>query len=380
MASIDANRLMDGGAATQQANVAATTPAPAADAAATTDQKKTIQPVAGTSAAAPANAPPPSPIPNPYPAAAPGTDPGILANAMPAVPTVSSTPTAGATQGYGANKATGTDWMVDAPQTVQGQIKGIIDQNSPLMQQAVSRANEQMNSRGLLNSSIGVGAAQGALYDAAMPIATADANTYANAGRYKADVANSTSQFNANASNTANQFTAQQQNEALQADAKNSLTAQVSNQDAGVKTATQQYDGALKIAMQNADSATKMQLQNVDAFTKQTLAQIEAQYKTQMQTSSSMSSTYQSMIDGITRIMQDKDLDGPGKQQAIANLTTMYNGAMQQQQAITGLNLGSLLDPSAFGGGSAAGSSDVVPGGGSGSAGYYDPNNMPGGQ
>lgn len=68
-------------------------------------------------------------------------------------------------------------------QTMKQQVWDIAAQDSPLMQQARGMAMQQMNERGLINSSIGVGAAQDATYRAAMPIAQADAATYFDAGK-----------------------------------------------------------------------------------------------------------------------------------------------------------------------------------------------------
>lgn len=101
-----------------------------------------------------------------------------------------------------ASQATTTNWNVNPNQTVQGQVKGIIDADSPLMQQASTKAMQQTNARGLLNTSLGVQAGQAALYDAAMPMAQQDAGTYADAARTNAGEANTTSRFNADARNT----------------------------------------------------------------------------------------------------------------------------------------------------------------------------------
>lgn len=68
------------------------------------------------------------------------------------------------------------DYSIDTTkQTVQGQLDNILNQNNPLMQKAAAKGMQYANSRGLLNSSIGAGAAQSALMDYAMPIAQADA-------------------------------------------------------------------------------------------------------------------------------------------------------------------------------------------------------------
>lgn len=119
----------------------------------------------------------------------------------------------------GASNSTATNWNVDAPQTVAGQVTGLIDANSPLMQQAATKAKQSMNSTGLLNSSMAVGAGQNAVIGAALPIAQADASTYANSAQFNADNNTRNSQFNSNqnqnmttqnmnASNTASQFNA----------------------------------------------------------------------------------------------------------------------------------------------------------------------------
>jgi len=109
---------------------------------------------------------------------------------------------------YTGQQATTTDWKVNPNQTVQGQVGGIIAADSPLMQQAATRAAQQSSGRGLLNSSLGVQAGQAALYDAAMPMATQDASTYADSAKTNAGERNTNSRFNADAVNDAGQFNA----------------------------------------------------------------------------------------------------------------------------------------------------------------------------
>ncbi len=80
--------------------------------------------------------------------------------------------------------ATTPKWEVDPKtQTVAGQLESVIAADSPLMQQARSRAQQAMNSRGLMNSSLAQSAADSAMYDTALKIAQPDANTYATAAR-----------------------------------------------------------------------------------------------------------------------------------------------------------------------------------------------------
>ena len=123
---------------------------------------------------------------------------------------------------------------------VQGQVANIIDNNSPLMRRAAAKADMQSNARGMLNSSMAVSASQGAVIDAAMPMAQADAAA--------------TNQFeltNANASNQNAQY-----------NASNRQQAQISNQNA--TNATAQFNNSEKqqVAMADADAANRMGMLN----------------------------------------------------------------------------------------------------------------------
>ena len=60
-------------------------------------------------------------------------------------------------------------------ETTAGQLNSLLGQDNPLMQRARTLALEQMNQRGLVNSSMAVGAAQGAVMDRLTPIAQQDA-------------------------------------------------------------------------------------------------------------------------------------------------------------------------------------------------------------
>lgn len=88
-----------------------------------------------------------------------------------------------------------------AKQTVAGQVDSILASDSPLMQRARTMATQQMAQRGLVNSSMAVGAGQAAMVDRATPIAAQDANTY-----------NQVASDNMAASNQAGMFNAGEQN------------------------------------------------------------------------------------------------------------------------------------------------------------------------
>lgn len=104
--------------------------------------------------------------------------------------------------------------------TVQGQLSGLMSQDNPLMKKAATKGMQYASSRGLLNSSIGAGAAQSAQLDYALPIAQADAATAAKFGQmqYGANLDMQNNLFNTNnemnLQNNASQNTIAQQDNA----------------------------------------------------------------------------------------------------------------------------------------------------------------------
>lgn len=295
-------------------------------------------------------------------------------------------------QGYNATTAAGTNWNVNSNQTVQNQLQGIIAANSPLMQQARTNALQQMNQRGLTNSSMAIGAGQNAVIAQALPIAQQDAQTYSRSGEFNANVANQMAQFNAGQENTARQFgasaanqaslanqaaqnTASQfgasasnqaalanqaaQNTASQFGASAANQAALANQSASNQaaqfsaaasnTASQQYaqslnatvnkmmDQSMQIALANADAETKIQLQNIDATTRKDLAATEAAYKNQMQASASSNEIFQQVTKNISDIMANPDLDAAAKQSAVNTQKTYLQNAMTILSATSGI-------------------------------------------
>lgn len=131
-------------------------------------------------------------------------------------------------------------------QTVAGQLQSVLASDSPLIQQARTRALQSQNANGRLNSTMAAGAADAAMYDAALQIATPDANTYNLAAQTNAATANTfgrdanaftRSQDMANFNVNANNWAAQQE-AARQAARDKALNEQgVSNSDTATKNA-----------------------------------------------------------------------------------------------------------------------------------------------
>lgn len=233
--------------------------------------------------------------------------PGLINSpAAPATPAATVTPTLGtATKQDPAVK-----WEVTPNQTVAGQVKDIIAENSPLMQQAQTRALQQANSRGLLNSSLAVGAGQSALYDAATPMATQDAAMHG-----KAADSNTTAQNAVNANNS-------------------QLETNVSLNNAAATNATNQF---------NASQSNDILKLNMDSESKANLANIEASYQTLMQTSAGASDLYKQMVLNASNIMSSSTMDAAAKQQAIKNQIALLNNGLGVMGQISNLNLDNLL-------------------------------------
>lgn len=175
-------------------------------------------------------------------------------------------------QGYTANTANQTNWNVDNNQTVQGQLQGIIAANSPLMQMARTDALKSMNQRGLLNSSMAIGAGQEAVTKQALPIAQADAATFAQAGKTNADWANNLAQFNTGQLNAAGQFGAAAANQAASQNAQQRTAAAQFAADAANRFKLEQAAATNRASEFGAAAANQASEQNAQRQTQTTLA------------------------------------------------------------------------------------------------------------
>ena len=169
-------------------------------------------------------------------------------------------------QGYTADKAGINNWDVLNNQTVQGQIGGIIASNSPLLQQARANSLAQMNSRGLVNSSMALGEGEKAVFSAALPIATQDAATYANAAQLNANAANQLAQFNSGQVNQGLGFSANAANQAGSENLAASNQALGFTSTAANQAAAQNQAAKNQATQSNAGTATQASLANAAAF------------------------------------------------------------------------------------------------------------------
>lgn len=203
----------------------------------------------------------------------------------------------GAPQATAAQIGATEKWNNTADQTVAGQINTITAQDSPMMQQARTTSQQNMNKRGLLNTSIADTAAQSAVLGAAMPIAQADAAQASKVAGYNADTSNQANTFNvqqanAMASQNLNASAASSAADKAQQYAKENMGLQQQYTQANM--GLQQQQNLETIGTNQANTQANMQLQQqqnlqtlgaqfgfdvgrMDAQAKNTLAQMTAQ-------------------------------------------------------------------------------------------------------
>lgn len=263
----------------------------------------------------------------------PSNQSGGLINAQPTTtPSTMVAPSAAAT----ASTAAATPFTVAPNQTVASNIEGIIAKDSPLLQQANARAMDRVNARGLLDSSIGISAGQSALYDAALPIAQQDAQTYNQAATNTAQAKNTADLTNAQLGTNVNLANAGAINTANLQTAQNATTLSVADKQAATSKynadlaatnarAMQDVDNAFKTAQQTTDIAGKVTLQNLQSETQKALAQIQLTGNTVMQTSTSATNIFNTGMSMIRDVIADSTIPPASK-------TSLVNGYLQWMQ------------------------------------------------
>lgn len=221
--------------------------------------------------------------------------------------------------------------------TTQDQLVGILNKGGPLMQQAATAGNQQAASRGLLNSSMGVQAAQAAVLQQAVPIASADASATNQMAVQNANTLNQNLQTTANTENTANTWNAGATNQVAATNAGATNQAAQTNtaaQNTMIQTNTQNANAA---AQWNAGQQNAAVTQAMDLTSRETLANIEANYKQIMQVNSSAGALYEQTMKNIADLQINKDLTAENKKTGIDNQLAWLKSGMQMIQNLNGV-------------------------------------------
>lgn len=191
-------------------------------------------------------------------------------------------------------------------QTVEGRVEGILSSNSPLMKAAETYGLQTANKRGLLDSSIAVGAAQGEMIKAATPIATADAGALQ-----------------------------QQQTAKVQGDIQGNLygtqagySSKLSEQEAGQKMGLEEYSQG------QANERQRQELAN-----KSTLAQMDVANREKTTLSQGVASMGQVFAEHVANIQRDPEVSTSAKTEAIASLQKAYKSNVDSLAGIYGVQI-----------------------------------------
>lgn len=246
-------------------------------------------------------------------------DPLAQTAAQAAQPVAASAPVAAPTLSTGASGtsqvANPAQWAVTPDQTVEGRINSILNPSNPIIQQARTRAAQTMNSRGLMNSSLAISAGDAAAYDAAIPIATADATTASKAAGYNVDQANQAASKSADAENTFK------------------LT-QINN------------ESAKAISQLNNESAKA--IKQMDIAAQAQAAQLSQANSTLLQTNSQAASAFSTAMSAVSAIQNNNSMDADTKTAAVANIWHDVQTQLKVLGSVAGLDLTSQLNFSGY--------------------------------
>lgn len=243
---------------------------------------------------------------------------GLLDRAL-AAPAPSTTPTATAAT-YNPSLA-----PLNPNDTVENRVARIAGGDSPVVQQAETAAAQAANARGLLNSSIAVGAGRDAAIRSALPIASQDASASLSVEQQNQASKNAAAQFGAGSQNAIaqQQLSGEQamQQESARTESAKQLQAITSQQTAQLETSLQQLRGNQSV----------------------TLANIEANYKQLLQSSQSSSQFFSQISASISDILKEPNIPVEQKQQLVDKQLDLLKNGLAVIGGISNLDLSNIL-------------------------------------
>lgn len=242
-------------------------------------------------------------VPEPLMTTAKATAPAAAPAVAPAPSIADQAKDIAATGQYQAT--TGT---FDEAKGVEGRVNRITSSDSPLMQLAGTRAKQQANRSGLLNSSMAVGAGQKAVIETATPIAQADASAYQQQALANQSSLNDAAMRNAAARAAAGTAGMNLGESARQFDTSDASQNRRFDQELAQKES--QFTRGL---------AHDVDMAKLDGQIRENLIGIEAKYKTEIASNENIANAWGTAMDQISKIQNNPDLDEATKQTLIEN-------------------------------------------------------------
>src|SRR3990167_1403300 len=218
--------------------------------------------------------------------------------------------------GYDAEK-----FALDPKSTVQQQVADITKADGVLMQQARTGAVQTMNKRGLINSSMAIGAGEEAVIKQALPIASQDAST----------------NFDMQKTNNASQNRATE----VTVDATNKAADVLARLAAEKNLSLQNFQQDLE--KQKADAASQVGLQEMRGRQQQALDAIAAQNQRVVGAGQNAALIMSQAQVGISEILKNADWTPEVKQVMLDKLNENLNRQLQTIGAFADVDVSSLL-------------------------------------
>lgn len=219
----------------------------------------------------------------------------------------------------------------DEAKGVEGRVNRISSSDSPLMQLAGTRAKQQANRSGLLNTSMAVGAGQKAVIDSALPIAQADASAYQQQALANQSATNESLMRNAAARAAAGTAGMNLGESARQFDTSDASQNRRFDQELAQKES--QFTRGMTHAVDMA---------KLDGSIRENLIGTEAKYKTEIASNENIANAWGTAMDQISKIQNNPDLDEATKRTLIENTL----GGFQSFTSFWGKATGGAVDVS----------------------------------
>jgi len=208
--------------------------------------------------------------------------------------------------------------QVNPESTVEGRLSGLLSQNNDYIKRARTEAEQFANRRGMLNTSMAAGAAEGAAIDRALPIAQQDAASflkqqfinqgYSNdAAEYLAQQSVTRENLEAGLEQDTNQFNQANtlETQRLNAAAENLSSSQYAHAQNVASSAAAQEENRNNFAVLSAD--LQGQLAGIDNQLATNLQQLTSQYAIMENLDSINGSIYQQLVAEIGTILANTD-------------------------------------------------------------------------
>jgi len=219
----------------------------------------------------------------------------------------------------------------------------ITAKDSPLLQRARADATRYANRRGLQNSSIAAGAAEGAVVDRALPMALQNAQQANQMKQLEAQLGTQVNMFNADQLAEASKLTAQMNTALAQQDAN--AYNQAATRMAEIKFTAEQQRASeqQQYNSQVIDAVSKINEQYLRGTQAIDLATIQGTYQQIISTNQTAGNVYQSYLNGIASVMDNPEMTPAQVASAVSNMQRALDGSLRLISEMNNMDFGDEL-------------------------------------